>query len=51
VNYLDNTGAEIQRVAYPDAVPLDDDLPLYHLYAVLALAKGEDVTAEDVHDA
>jgi hypothetical protein len=27
------------------------DIPLYRLYAVLALAKGEETTAKDVHDA
>lgn len=29
----------------------DDDLQLFRLYAVLARAKGDAVTAEDVHDA
>lgn len=51
VNYLDKIAAEIQRIAHPDAVPPDDDLPLYRQYAVLLLAKGQDVTAEDVHNA
>jgi hypothetical protein len=51
VNYLDKIGAEIQRAADPDATPPDEDLPLYRLYAVLLLAKGQDVTAEDVHNA
>jgi hypothetical protein len=51
VNYLDKIAAEIQRTADPDALPPDDDLPLYRQYAVLLLAKGEEVTAEDVHNA
>jgi hypothetical protein len=51
VNYLDRLAAEIQRTADPDSRPPDEDLPLYRLYAVLALAKGQDVTAEDVHNA
>jgi hypothetical protein len=51
VNFLDLIAAEIQRAADPDAIPPDDDLPLYRLYAVLLLAKGKDVTAEDVHNA
>lgn len=51
MNYLDLLAAEIQRTAHPDATPPDEDLPLYRLYAVLLLAKGQDVTAEDVHNA
>src|SRR5829696_276837 len=51
VNYLDKLAAEIQRTADPDSTPPDEDLPLYRLYAVLLLAKGEDVEAEDVHNA
>jgi hypothetical protein len=51
VNYLDKLGAEIQRIADPDAVPPDADLPLYRIYAVLLLAKGNDVTLKDVHNA
>jgi hypothetical protein len=51
VNYLDKIAAEIQRSADPEALPPDEDLPLYRLYAVLLLAKGQDVTAEDVHNA
>jgi len=50
LNYLDKIGAEIQRMAEPDALS-PDDLPLYRLYAVLLLAKGQNVTAEDVHNA
>jgi hypothetical protein len=51
VNYLDKLAAEIQRQAHPDSLPPDDDLPLYRQYAVLLLAKGQAVTAEDVHNA
>src|SRR5215210_6190825 len=51
MNYLDKLAAEIQRTADPDSTPPDEDLPLYRLYAVLLLAKGEDVTTEDVHNA
>ena len=50
MNYLDKLAAEIQRTADPDSTPPDEDLPLYRLYAVLLLAKGEDVDAEDVHN-
>ncbi len=51
MNYLDILAAEIQRTADPEAAPPDDDLPLYRQYAVLLLAKGQDVTVEDVHNA
>ncbi len=51
MNYLDKIATEIQRAADPHALPPDQDLPLYRLYAVLLLAKGKDVTAEDVHNA
>jgi hypothetical protein len=51
VNYLDKIAAEIQRIADPDAVPPDEDLPLYRLYAVLLLIKGQKVTTGDVHNA
>ncbi len=51
MNFLDLIAAEIQRTADADALPPDEDLPLYRLYAVLLLAKGECVTAEDVHNA
>ena len=51
LTYLDKIAAEIQRTVDPDAVPQEQDLPLYRLYAVLLLAKGKDVTPEDVHNA
>lgn len=51
MNYLDKIAAEIQRTVDPDSTPPDEDLPLYRLYAVLLLAKGQEVTAEDVHNA
>lgn len=51
LNYLDLLAAEIQRIADPESKPVADDLPLYRQYAVLLLAKGTEVTAEDVHNA
>ncbi len=51
MNYLDKIAAEIQRTADQEAIPPDEDLPLYRLYAILLLAKGQEVTAEDVHNA
>ena len=51
MNYLDKLAAEIQRTADPSSRPPDEDLPLYRLYAILLLAKGQEVTAADVHNA
>ncbi len=50
-SYLDKIASELRRTAEPDAVPSDEDLPLYRIYAVLLLVKGQDVVAEDVHNA
>ena len=51
MNYIDALAQAIY-----DAVPHDgpieaDEWPLYRLYAVLGLVKGQDVALEDVHDA
>jgi hypothetical protein len=44
--------AEAVRHAIPDDLLPDEDVDeLIRMYAVLALAKGEELTAEDVHDA
>lgn len=51
MNYLDKIAAEIQRTADPKATPPDEDLPLYRIYALLLLTKGQEVTEEDVHNA
>lgn len=51
MNYLELLGAEIQREADPESTPPDEDMPLYRLYALLLLAKGDEVTDEDVHNA
>lgn len=50
-SYVDKIAAEIRRTADPEADQADEDLSLYRLYAVLLLAKGKTVTAEDVHNA
>lgn len=39
------------RVPLEDAPSTSDDLRLFRIYAVLALAKGDHVTTEDVHNA
>lgn len=48
--YLDRMAAEIGRLCLMD---MDDDEQrrLLRIYAVLAFAKGSNVTSEDVHDA
>lgn len=50
MNYIDNLAYDIANIA-GDTIENDDDLSLYRIYAVLALAKGRATTAEDVHDA
>lgn len=51
VNYIDDLACKIYILSEGRPVAVDDDLTLYRIYAVLALAKGEDTTAEDVHNA
>lgn len=51
MSYLDPL-ADLIRAALPsDAEPPADSDDLFRLYAVLLLAKGEEVTDEDVHNA
>jgi hypothetical protein len=51
MSYLDDLAATIRGYAPASGLPPAELNSLYRLYAVLALAKGEDVTAEDVHNA
>jgi hypothetical protein len=51
VTYLDGVAADIRNAVPPDALPNEDTSILFLMYAVLLLAKGEMVTAEDVHNA
>jgi hypothetical protein len=51
MTYLDNLAATIREHAPAGVTPTAGLDSLFRLYAVLALAKGEDVTAEDVHNA
>jgi hypothetical protein len=51
VNYLDDLGGRIRAEVPPGELPHDDTKSLFRLYAVLLLAKGEDVTLADVHNA
>jgi hypothetical protein len=51
MTYLDLIGEDIRRHVPDDVLPNGDIDELFRLYAVLALAKGADVTAADVHNA
>ncbi len=51
MNYLDKIGQRIYRRVESDGEMTEKDVLLYRLYALLALAKGEQTTAEDVHNA
>ncbi|WP_051324165.1 DUF7701 domain-containing protein [Candidatus Solirubrobacter pratensis] len=51
-DYISTIATEICELVPATQRPgTDDDLRLFRLYAVLALVKGTDVSAEDVHDA
>lgn len=51
MSYLDEPAEAIRRAVAPNLLPDGDASMLFRLYAVLAMAKGEDVALEDVHDA
>jgi hypothetical protein len=51
LSYLDAVADAIRREVPPGLLPDGDTSALFRLYAVLAMAKGEDVALEDVHDA
>lgn len=51
MTYLDSIAVEIRQRVPSDKLPAGDTTLLFRLYAVLVLAKGEDVTATDVHNA
>jgi len=51
MSYLDDVASIIRGHVPADALPSGDLDALFRLYAVLALAKGDAVTAEDVHNA
>jgi hypothetical protein len=51
LNYVDDIALRIKREVPPDILPDGDTDLLFRLYAVLALAMGEKVEAENVHDA
>ena len=51
MSYLGADAALIRELLPPEARPPSDADDLFLLYAVLMRAKGEQVTAADVHDA
>lgn len=51
MTYLDTLAKEIRGIVAADALPDEDTSGLFRTYAVLLLAKGEEVTREDVHNA
>jgi hypothetical protein len=51
LNYVDDLAAAIRREVPSHLLPSGDTSVLFRIYAVLALAKGEDVDLADVHDA
>lgn len=51
VNYLERLASEIRESTPPSALPDGPTDRLFLLYAVIALAKGEETTRADVHNA
>jgi len=51
LSYVDDLAEEIRRLVPHDLLPDGDSASLFRTYAVLALAKGDRVSLEDVHDA
>jgi hypothetical protein len=51
LNYLDELGMRIRGFVPKSDLPEEETSDLFRLYAVLLLAKGQDITSEDVHNA
>jgi hypothetical protein len=51
LSYVDDVAQAIRRRIPADRLPEGDTSALFRVYAVLAMAKGEDVALEDVHNA
>ena len=51
MSYVDELARAIRSAVSPEYLPDGDTTPLFRIYAVLAMAKGEHVLLEDVHDA
>lgn len=50
-DYIDELATRIKAECSENEIPEDRSQELFRLYALLALTKGKDTTAEDVHDA
>jgi hypothetical protein len=51
MNYVSGIAERIHREVPPEVLPKGDTNLLFLMYAILALTVGENVRAEDVHDA
>ncbi|WP_445442620.1 DUF7701 domain-containing protein [Clavibacter sp. km1a] len=51
INYLEQIAGNIRERVAPNELPDENTRLLFRMYAVLLLAKGESVTAADVHNA
>ncbi|MFD9367148.1 hypothetical protein ACFWA6_05480 [Streptomyces sp. NPDC060020] len=51
MTYLDPLADMIRSCLPPEAEPPENSADLFRMYAVLLMAKGEQVTEEDVHNA
>jgi hypothetical protein len=51
MNYVDQIAEQIKQALPRDLHPSENPEALFRLYAVLALTLGQEVEAEDVHDA
>jgi hypothetical protein len=51
LSYVEELAEAIRGAVSPHLLPEGDTAALFRIYAVLALAKGERVVLEDVHDA
>jgi hypothetical protein len=50
-SYIADVAVEIRSAVPPESLPAEDTDELFLIYAVLALAKGLDVEARDIHNA
>ena len=50
MSYLDEIAAQVRAASPQSSIPEEDAAALFRLYAVLALVKGADTGAADVHD-
>jgi hypothetical protein len=51
LSYVEELAEAIRRAVPPELLPDGDNSTLFRMYAVLAMAKGQSVALEDVHDA